>query len=59
MAFFAGLIPRVLIFLLISLDLNWDFFTLKIGLSQGRVWDLNWCEYYEGAIPSLVSALLL
>ena len=50
--FAAALLVRVLIWLLIPVDWNWDsyhhwqisYLSLKVGLSQGRLWDLNGCE---------------
>jgi hypothetical protein len=32
------------------------YFTLKIGISQGRLWDLGGLEYFWGALPPLAQA---
>jgi len=65
--FSIALLSRIVVWLLIPLDWNWDsyhhwqisYLTLKIGLSKGRLWDLNGCEYYWGMVPHLVQAFLL
>ena len=62
-----AIIPRALIWAFLPLDWNLDsyhhwqisYLTLKIGLRQGRMWDLNGCEYYWGMVPHLVQAFLL
>ncbi|RLI31168.1 hypothetical protein DRO56_05450 [Candidatus Bathyarchaeota archaeon] len=58
---------RLTALLLIPVDWNWDsfhhwqiaYFTLKIGLRQGRMWDLGGMEYFWGVFPHLVEAALL
>jgi hypothetical protein len=53
--------------LLIPVDWNWDsyhhwqisYLSLRVGLSQGRLWDLNGCEYYWGMVPHLAEAGLM
>jgi hypothetical protein len=65
--FSIAVIPRFLILKFIPLDWNSDsyhhwqisYLTLKIGLGQGRLWDLNGCECYWGVVPHIVQALLL
>jgi hypothetical protein len=62
-----GVLPRAIVWAFFPLDWNWDsyhhwqisYLTLKIGLSQGRMWDLNGCEYYWGVVPHVVQAFLL
>jgi len=62
-----AVVPRVIVWALLPLDWNWDsyhhwqisYLTLKIGLSRGRMWDLNGSEYYWGVVPHLVQAFLL
>ncbi|MGD2141844.1 MAG: hypothetical protein PVH79_00005, partial [Candidatus Bathyarchaeota archaeon] len=62
-----GLIPRIAIWALIPVDWNPDsyhhwqisYFTLKIGLSRGRLWDLNGCECYWGVVPHIIGAVLM
>jgi len=62
-----GVIPRLIAWVLLPLDWNSDsyhhwqiaYLTLKIGLKQGRMWDLNGSEYYWGMVPHLVQAFLL
>jgi len=61
-----GVIPRIVALYLIPVDWNPDsyhhwqisFLTLRMGLREGRLWDLNGCEFYWGVIPHLVQALL-
>lgn len=62
-----AVIPRVLAWAVFPLDWNWDsyhhwqisYLTLKIGLSRGRMWDLNGSECYWGIVPHLVQSFLL
>jgi len=57
---------RLMVFLLIPVDWNWDsfhhwqiaYYTLKIGLGQGRMWDLGGMEYFWGVFPHLVEAFI-
>jgi len=35
------------------------WYTLKMGLARGRMWDLKGCEYYWPPVPSLFEALLM
>lgn len=52
---------------MMPIDWNWDsyhhwqisYFTLNIGLEQGRMWDLRGMEYLWGMVPHLIEALLL
>jgi hypothetical protein len=63
----AAIAARVLVWQLLPLDWNWDSYhhwqiswlSLKIGLPQGRLWDLNGCEYYWGMLPHIVDGLLM
>jgi hypothetical protein len=65
--FSIAVIPRIIVWALIPLDWNSDsyhhwqisYLTLKIGLKQRRLWDLNGCECYWGVVPHLVQALIL
>ncbi len=65
--FLVALFFRLLAFWLIPIDWNSDsyhhwlisYMTLKIGLSQGRLWDLLGCDYYWGMVPHLIQAFLL
>ncbi len=58
---------RVIVWKLLPLDWNWDSYhhwqiswlSVRIGLPQGRLWDLNGCEYYWGILPHLVDGLLM
>lgn len=65
--FLLSLSIRLTAFLLIPVDWNWDsfhhwqiaYFTLKIGLGRGRMWDLGGMEYFWGVFPHLVEAFIL
>ena len=65
--FLVAFIARALMFLLTPVDWNSDsyhhwqisFYTLKIGLDNGRMWDLTGSEYYWGMIPHLIQAFLM
>jgi len=58
---------RLIVWVALPLDWNSDsfhhwqisFWTLKVGLPRGRMWDLNGCEYYWGVVPHLVQASVL
>ena len=62
-----ALIPRLVVWASIPVDWNSDsyhhwqisYLTLKIGLTKGRLWDLNGCEYYWGVVPHAVQAFLM
>jgi len=62
-----AVVARAIVWTFLPLDWNWDsyhhwqisYLTLKIGLNQGRMWDLNGCEYYWGVVPHVVQASLL
>ena len=64
--FLLALFIRLIVFLLIPVDWNWDsyhhwqiaYYTLKIGLRQGRMWDLGGMEYFWGVFPHLVEAFI-
>jgi len=61
-----GIIPRIAALYIIPVDWNPDsyhhwqisFLTLKLGIREGRLWDLNGCEFYWGVIPHLVQVFL-
>ncbi|MCK4582964.1 glycosyltransferase family 39 protein, partial [Candidatus Bathyarchaeota archaeon] len=65
--FAAALAARLLVWLYIPLDWNWDsyhhwqisYLSLKIGFSGWRLWDLNGCEYFWGMVPHLVQSALM
>jgi len=65
--FVLALATRVAVWLLIPVDWNWDsyhhwqisYLSLRIGFSQGRLWDLNGCEYIWGMAPHLAEAALM
>ena len=62
-----ALAPRAFVWSRIPVDWNSDsyhhwqisYLSLKLGLVQGRLLDLNGCEYYWGMVPHLVQAALL
>ncbi|MBU7005006.1 MAG: glycosyltransferase family 39 protein, partial [Theionarchaea archaeon] len=61
-----ALAPRIYVWSRIPVDWNSDsyhhwqisYLSLKMGLRQGRLLDLNGCEYYWGMVPHLVQAAL-
>ncbi len=65
--FAAALAARLLVWLYVPLDWNWDsyhhwqisYLSLKIGFSGWRLWDLNGCEYFWGMVPHLVQSALM
>jgi hypothetical protein len=65
--FLTALTVRLIVWWLIPVDWNWDsyhhwqisYLSLKIGFSEGRLWDLNGCEYIWGMVPHLVEAALM
>lgn len=65
--FAAALAARLLVWLYIPVDWNWDsyhhwqisYLSLKIGFSGWRLWDLNGCEYFWGMVPHLVQSALM
>jgi len=65
--FLLAVISRLLVWYRIPTDWNSDsyhhwqisYFSLKIGFSKLRMWDLNGCECYWGLIPHVVQAFLL
>jgi hypothetical protein len=64
--FLLALLIRLAAFLMIPVDWNWDsyhhwqiaYYTLKVGLEQGRMWDLGGMEYFWGVFPHLVEAFI-
>ncbi len=58
---------RALSWQLLPLDWNWDSYhhwqiswlSLRIGFPQGRLWDLNGCEYYWAMLPHIVESSLM
>ena len=65
--FAAALAARLLVWLYIPVDWNWDsyhhwqisYLSLKIGFGGWRLWDLNGCEYFWGVVPHLVQSVLM
>jgi len=65
--FLLAIISRFLVWYQIPVDWNSDsyhhwqisYFSLKIGFSKLRMWDLNGCECYWGLVPHVVQAFLL
>jgi len=65
--FLAAIAIRLLMFALLPVDWNWDsyhhwqiaYYTLKIGLAHGRMWDLMGSEYYWPPFPILLESLLM
>jgi hypothetical protein len=65
--FVAALAARLLVWLYIPLDWNWDsyhhwqisYLSLSIGFGRGRLWGLNGCEYFWGMVPHLVQSALM
>jgi hypothetical protein len=67
MIFVAALAARLLVWLYIPLDWNWDsyhhwqisYLSLRIGFGRERLWDLNGCEYFWSIVPHLVQSALM
>ncbi len=65
--FLVALASRFLMYVLTPVDWDSDsyhhwqisYYTLKIGLGQGRMWDLTGSEYYWGMIPHLIQSFLM
>jgi len=66
--FLLALIVRLLyLFFMVPIDWigdsyhHWQiaWYTLKVGLAHGRMWDLKGCEYYWPPLPSLFEAFLI
>jgi len=65
--FLLAIAARLLMFVLLPVDWNWDsyhhwqiaYYTLKIGIAHGRMWDLMGCEYYWPPFPILLESLLM
>jgi len=67
--FFFGIafLVRAITWFFIPVDWNWDsyhhwqiaYYTLHIGLKQGRMWDLTGMEYFWGVFPHLVEAFIM
>jgi len=65
--FLVALAARFLMYLLTPVDWGSDsyhhwqisYYTLKVGLSQGRMWDFTGSEYYWGMIPHLIQSFLM
>jgi len=65
--FVAALAARLLVWLYIPLDWNWDsyhhwqisYLSLRIGFGRGRLWDLNGCEYFWGMVPHLAQSTMM
>ena len=60
-------IRLLFLFLVVPICFDWDsyhhwqisYYTLHIGLQNGRMWDLTGMEYFWGILPELVQAFLL
>lgn len=67
MIFLAALATRLLVWLYIPLDWNWDsyhhwqisYLSLSTGFTGWRLRDLNGCEYFWGMVPHLVQSALM
>ena len=65
--FSLALLVRVITWISIPVDWNWDsyhhwqisYLSLHIGFREGRLWDLNGCEYIWGIVPDLIQSILL
>jgi len=65
--FIVAFAARFLMYLLTPVDWDSDsyhhwqisYYTLKFGLSEGRMYDLSGSEYYWGMIPHLIQASLM
>jgi hypothetical protein len=65
--FIIALSIRLITWILVPIDWNWDsyhhwqisYLSLHIGFRQGRLWDLNGCEYIWGIVPHLIQSTLL
>ena len=64
----AGLSVRLIaLFWITPVDFRWEsyhfwqiaYYTLRIGFSQGRLWDLGGMEYFWGPLPILTQSILL
>jgi hypothetical protein len=55
------------LFWITPVDFRWEsyhfwqiaYYTLKVGLGQGRLWDLDGMEYFWGPLPILTQSMLL
>ena len=62
-----GILPRLVVLYFLPVDWNPDsyhhwqisYYSLKMGFSQLRMWDLNGCELYWGLIPHIVQSALM
>jgi len=60
-------IRLISLFFVAPIDFRWEsyhywqiaFYTLKVGSSYGRMWDLGGMEYFWGPLPILVQSFLL
>jgi hypothetical protein len=65
--FLLAIIVRIITWVLIPVDWNWDsyhhwqisYMSLHIGFREGRLWDLNGCEYIWGIVPHIFQSSLL
>ncbi len=65
--FAIAIVARLMLFLLIPVDWNSDsyhhwmisYYTMHIGLRNGRMWDLLGCDYYWGMIPHMIQSFLI
>lgn len=57
----------IALFWITPIDFRWEsyhfwqiaYYTLKVGISQGRLWDLGGMEYFWGPLPILSQSILL
>jgi len=69
LGFFLAALAVRLVYLFLVVPVDWvgdsyhhwqvAWFTLNIGLGQGRLWDLKGVEYYWPPLPSLLEAFLM
>jgi len=63
----AFVIRIVALFFVTPIDFRWEsyhywqiaFYTLRVGISYGRMWDLGGMEYFWGPLPILAQSFLL
>jgi len=63
----AFIIRLVALFFVTPIDFRWEsyhywqiaFYTLRVGISYGRMWDLGGMEYFWGPLPILAQSFLL
>jgi hypothetical protein len=63
----AFIVRMIALFLVTPVDFRWEsyhywqiaFYTLHVGISHGRMWDLGGMEYFWGPLPILAQSFLL